>query len=42
MFLALELEMMRPALLGSVELPGAVDGPVAEVAVAGEAEGPRG
>lgn len=38
MFLALEFEVVRTALLGSVELPGAVDGPVAEVAVSGEAE----
>lgn len=41
MFLALELEAVRATLLGLVELPGAVDGPMAEVAVSGEAEGTR-
>lgn len=33
---------MGGALLGSVELPCPVDGPVAEEAVAGEAKGSRG
>jgi len=42
MFLALELKVVRAALLGLVELPGTVDGPVAEVAIAGEAERARG
>ena len=40
--LALELEFLVAALLRLEELPGAVDGPVAEVAVAREAEGARG
>lgn len=36
--LALELEFACTALLGLEQLPGAVDGPVAEVAVSREAE----
>lgn len=36
--LALEFEFVGAALLGLEQLPGAVDGPVAEVAVAGETE----
>ena len=36
--LALELEFVGVALLGLEQLPSAVDGPVAEVTVAGEAE----
>jgi hypothetical protein len=40
--LALELEFLGPALLRLEQLPGAVDCPVAEVAVSGEAEGARG
>ncbi len=35
---ALELEFACTALLGLEQLPGAVDGPVAEVAVSREAE----
>lgn len=42
LILALELEFVGPALLGLEELPGAVDCPVAEVAVSGEAERARG
>lgn len=34
--LALQLELSVPALLGLEQLPGAVDCPVAEVAVSGE------
>lgn len=37
--LALELELVCPALLGLVELPGAVDGPMTKVTGSGEAEG---
>ena len=40
--LALELEGLGQASLGLVELPGAVDGPVAEGAEAGEAQGSGG
>lgn len=40
--LALELEFLLTALLRLEQLPGAVDGPVAEVAVTGEAEGTGG
>lgn len=40
--LALQLEFLVPALLGLGKLPGAVDCPVAEVAVSGEAEGAWG
>lgn len=39
--LALEFQLVRPALLVLEELPGAVDRPVAEVAGAGEAERAR-
>jgi len=40
--LALEVELLGAAALAQEEHPGAVDGPVAEEAVAGEVEGPRG
>lgn len=40
--LALELELLGGAALAQKEEPGAVDGPVAEGAVAGEMEGARG
>lgn len=40
--LALQLELLVAALLRLQQLPGAVDGPVAEVAVTGEAEGTGG
>lgn len=40
--LALELEFLGPTLLRLEQLPGAVDCPVAEVAVSGEAERARG
>jgi hypothetical protein len=36
------LELVLAALLRLEQLPGAVDGPVAEVAITGEAEGTRG
>lgn len=36
--LTLEFEFVGAALLGLEQLPGAVDGPVAEVAVTGEAK----
>lgn len=39
--LVLELEFAVTALLCLEQLPGSVDGPVAEVAVSGEAEGTR-
>lgn len=40
--LALQLEFALFAALVDIAVPGAVDGPVAEEAGAGEAEGPRG
>lgn len=40
--LAHHLKLLLAALLGLEQLPGAVDGPVAQVAVTGEAEGTRG
>ena len=40
--LAFELEGFGGATLAQEEEPGAVDGPVAEVSVAGEVKGPRG
>lgn len=40
--LAHHLKFVLAALLGLEQLPGAVDGPVAEVTVAGEAEGTGG
>lgn len=40
--LALQLELSRAALLRLVQLPGAVDGPVPEVAGSREAEGTGG
>lgn len=39
--LTLEFELAVPALLGLEQLPGSMDGPVAEVAVSGEAERTR-
>ena len=40
--LALEIEFLRISSFRLVEVPGAVDGPVSEVAVSGEAERARG
>lgn len=40
--LALEFAFLSPTTLAQEEEPGTVDGPVAEVAVAGEVEGARG
>lgn len=40
--LALHLKFLLAALLGLEQLPGAVDGPVAQVTVTREAEGTRG
>lgn len=42
LLLALEVERVGEALLRLVDLPGAVDGPMAEVAGSGEAERARG
>jgi hypothetical protein len=39
LILAHQLELVLATLLGPEQLPGAVDGPVSEVTVAGEAEG---
>lgn len=42
LLLALQVEEVLAALLRLVELPGAVDGPVAQETGAGETEGARG
>lgn len=42
LLLSLQLQLARPPLLGLVQLPGAVDCPVAKVPPSGEFEGARG